>query len=142
MAQVRDVMTRDLQMIRPDSSIDKAAMEMKNNDIGALPVVENDRVVGMLTDRDIAIRVVAEGNDPKKVTVRDVMTQDVQTVYDDSNISDVTRLMKDQQIRRVVVVTRDNRPAGVCSLVDLAMSLDETTTGEVMKGMSLKGKKH
>lgn len=141
MLQVKQLMTGKLEIIQPNDSINSAAEKMRNSDIGSLPVVENNQVVGMLTDRDITIRVVAEGGDPTKTTVRDVMTTNVESVHEDSDVSEVTRLMKDRRVRRVVVLNHDNKPTGICSLVDLAMSTDEQTTGEVVKGMS-QGKKH
>ena len=136
MTQIKDLMTGDLKKVNPDTAIQEAANTMKTNDIGALPVMEDDKVVGMLTDRDITIRVVAEGADPTETTVQKVMTDEVHSVYEDQDIQEVTQLMKDKQIRRVVVMTRDGKATGICSLGDLANATKPQTGGDVLQDVS------
>src|SRR3954447_6504788 len=107
--QVKDVMTRGAQCIAPDATLQEAARQMKNLDVGSLPVCENDRLVGMLTDRDITVRATAGACDPCSTHVRDVMTPDVVYCFEDQEISDASRLMEDHQIRRLVVLNRAKR---------------------------------
>jgi CBS domain-containing protein len=120
---IRDVMTENAECTRPDATLHEAAMRMKALDVGALPVCDGDRLVGMLTDRDITIRSVAAGHDPDKHVVAEAMTQDMCYCFDDQNVSDVTRLMKERQIRRVPVLSRTKRLTGIVSLGDLALEI-------------------
>ena len=137
--QVKDVMTTKIKLIHPDAAIKEAADEMKNFDVGALPVVDNDKPVGMLTDRDITLRVVSEGNDPTNVNVKDAMTAEVYTVYEDQDVEELINVMKDKQIRRVVVTDRNDKVTGICSLGDLATSTKTETGGDVLRKISQPG---
>src|SRR5215210_7159469 len=101
--KVSEAMTREVQVANPNESVQQAARMMASLDAGVLPVGENDRLVGMITDRDIAIRGVAEGKGPE-ARVRDVMTEDVKYCFDDQDVEDVTRNMGDIQVRRLPVV--------------------------------------
>ncbi len=136
MTKIKELMTGDLKKVSPETAIQEAANTMKTNDIGALPVMDKDKVVGMLTDRDITVRVVAEGANPTETTVKNVMTDKVHSVYEDQDITEVTQLMKDKQIRRVVVMTRDGKATGICSLGDLATATKPQTGGEVLQDVS------
>jgi CBS domain-containing protein len=118
--QVRDVMSREVELINPDMDIRDAASRMREADIGALPVGERDRLVGMLTDRDIATRAVADGKGPGSTTVRQVMSRGVRYCFDDSPLDDACRVMEEHQVRRLPVVNRDKRLVGVVSLADVA----------------------
>lgn len=117
--RIDEIMTRDVRLASPDWSIREAAQTMASIDSGFMPVAENDRLVGTITDRDIAIRAIAEGKGPD-TKVQDIMSKDVKYCYEDEDVSDVARNMADIQVRRLPVVNRDKRLVGVVSLGDLA----------------------
>lgn len=117
---VSEIMTRDVRLAAPDWSIREAAQTMASIDSGFMPVADNDRLVGTITDRDIAVRAVAEGMGPE-TKVRDVMSKDVKYCFEDEKVSEVARNMADIQVRRLPVVNRDKRLVGVISLGDLAI---------------------
>jgi CBS domain-containing protein len=124
MAQsIREVMTADPQTVSSDATLEEAAREMKSDDIGAVLVTDNGDVAGILTDRDIVVRAVAEGRDPSSTKVGDVATRDVQTLAPDSSIDDAIKLVREQNVRRIPVV-EDGRPAGIVSIGDLAIERD------------------
>ncbi len=137
--QVKDVMTRGAQCVRPANSLQEAARKMKDLDVGPLPVCgDGDRRVGMITDRDITVRATADGCDPKATTVKDVMTPDVVYCFEDQDVGDAARLMRDNQVRRLVVLNRDKRLVGIVSLGDLAVETgDEKLAGETLEHVSL-----
>ena len=111
--KVSDVMTRKVELSQPGQTIQAAAQAMARIDSGMLPVAENDRLVGIITDRDIAIRAVGEGRDPQKTLVRDVMSAEVKYVFDDEDVDEVAENMAQLQVRRLPVVTREKRLCGV-----------------------------
>lgn len=117
---VRDCMTKKADVANPDMTISEVAKLMKRNDYGFLPVGENDRLVGVITDRDITVRAVAENKDPKTTKVRDCMTAEVLYCYDDQDVSEVAKNMGEKQVRRLPVVNRDKRLVGILSLGDMA----------------------
>jgi len=117
---VSKVMSRDVKIASPDDALQDAARMMQDIDAGALPVGENDRLVGMLTDRDITVRAVAQGKAPDTTKVRDVMTTDVKYMYEDETIEDAARNMSQLQVRRLPVLSRDKRLVGIVSLGDVA----------------------
>src|SRR5947199_10740830 len=121
--KVSEAMTRDVRVASPDETIRQAARTMASLDAGVLPVGENDHLVGMITDRDIAIRGIAQGKGPK-AKVRDVMTEDVKYCFDYQELEDVTRNMADLQVRRLPVLNRDKRLVGILSLGDIATNRD------------------
>jgi len=133
---VREVMTPGAEVVRPDTTLQEAARMMQQLDVGPLPVCDGERLVGMLTDRDITIRATAAGLDPKATPVRDVMTPDVIYCYEDQQIEEAGRLMREQQIRRLVVITRDKRLAGMLSLGDLAVDARSDVDEEVLETVS------
>ena len=134
---LRDVMTRHVEEIPPQASLQDAAEKMKSLDVGALPVCENDKLIGMLTDRDIAIRSVAAGKDPKNTCVSDAMTGDVCWCYEDEDVQKAIRLMEDRQIRRLVVMDHDKHAVGIVSLGDLATRIrNDRLSGEVLERVS------
>jgi CBS domain-containing protein len=139
--KVSEVMTRDVRLIEPTQTIRDAAKLMAEMDAGIMPVREGDRLVGMITDRDIAVRAVAEGKGPD-TPVREVMTEDVKYCYDDDDTSDVARNMADIQVRRLPVLTRDKRLVGIVSLGDMAMSNGSDRVGEAVAGISQPGGQH
>lgn len=136
--QVRDVMTRDVELVSPDTPIKDAAMKMRDVDTGFLPVGENDRLVGTITDRDIAIRAVAEGKDPSATTVRDAMSEHLVYCYDDQPTEECAALMGERQIRRLPILNRDKRLVGVVSLGDLAKAGEEDVVGHAVEEISQK----
>lgn len=135
--QVKDVMTRGVEVIHPGASVAEAADQMKRLDVGPLPVCDGDRLVGMVTDRDITIRATAGGTDPTTVTVGDVMTPHAIYVFEDEDVRDAARLMEEHQVRRLVVLNRDQRLMGIVSLGDLAVDThDRQLAGEVLEQVS------
>jgi CBS domain-containing protein len=139
--RVSEAMTREVRVATPGQSIRDAAKMMAEIDAGAMPVGENDRLVGMITDRDIAIRAVAQGKGPD-TPVRDVMSTEVKYCYDDEDLEHVADNMGDLQVRRLPVVNRDKRLVGIVALGDIARKEDLRTTGETTKGVSQPGGKH
>jgi len=133
--KIRDVMTRDVELIGPESTIQHAASRMAEADIGLLPVGEGDRLIGMVTDRDIAIRGVANGKNPTKTKVRDVMTEKVLYCFEDDEAELAAESMSELQIRRMPVVDADKRLIGVVSLADLALKHDTGKAGEALGGV-------
>jgi CBS domain-containing protein len=123
--QLKDLMSRDVKVVSPDMTIHEAAQTMRDGDFGMLPVGENDRMIGAISDRDIAIRAVAEGKGPD-TKVREVMTEGVLWAYDDDSVEKAVKLMSDQQVRRLPVVNRDKRLVGIVSLGDFAVDRSES----------------
>jgi CBS domain-containing protein len=133
--KIREVMSKDVEIARPDETLRDAAATMKRIDAGVLPVGNDDRLVGMLTDRDIAIRGVAEGKGPD-AKVRDVMTEAVKYVFDDEDVAHVAENMAELQLRRLPVVNRDKRLVGIVSLGDLATAGSLPKTAKALHGIS------
>jgi CBS domain-containing protein len=124
--QICDMMTRDVKCTRPDSSIIDAARQMKQLDIGALPVCgPDDRLMGMITDRDIVIRAVVDRRDLEETKVQEVMTPDIQFCMEDQPVEHAANIMRERQIRRLVVLNRDRRLVGIISLGDLAVDTED-----------------
>ena len=140
---VNSCMSTDVRVASPSESIREAARLMKEIDAGILPVGENDRIVGMITDRDIAVRAVAAGMGPD-ATVRDVMSQEVLYCYDDEGLDDVARQMRELQIRRMPVLNREKRLVGIISLGDLALTDGDGTrrAAGALEGVSQPGGQH
>jgi CBS domain-containing protein len=134
--KIQDVMTPDVSFVEPGTPILEIARKMRDNDIGSTPVVENDRLVGMVTDRDIVVRVVAEGGDLAGRTARDAMSPRVLYCFDDESVEAVLENMGDQQVRRLPVVNREKRLVGVVSLGDLALSGKRKAAGEALQEIS------
>src|SRR2546425_10830707 len=139
--KVSEAMTRDVRVASPEETVQQAAQTMASLDAGALPVGEKDHLVGMITDRDIAIRGIAKGKGPK-AKVRDVMTKDVKYCFDDQEVEEVTRNMADIQVRRLPVVDHDKRLVGILSLADIATSPEATDAAEALSGISQPGGQH
>ena len=136
--QVKDVMTRGVECVRPDDNIAAAAQKMKDLDVGALPVCgEGDRLKGMITDRDITVRATAGCCDPGGTRVSDAMTPNVIYVFEDQDVTEAARLMKENQVRRLVVLNRDKRLVGIVSLGDLAVETgNEKLAGNTLEAVS------
>ena len=139
--RVSDCMTRGVEITSPQETICDAAKMMAECDAGALPVGENDRLVGVITDRDIAIRAVAEGKGPD-AKVRDVMSAEVRYCFEDDDVDEVLRNMGELQVRRLPVLSRDKRLVGIVSLSDLAMNGASATAGEALSDIARPGGEH
>jgi CBS domain-containing protein len=120
MHTLRNVMSREVQVISPDATIREAAKAMLEGDFGMMPVGENDRMIGAISDRDIAVRAVAEGKD-SNAKVREVMSEGITWAYEDDSVEDAARIMSVHQIRRLPVVNRDKRLVGIVALGDFAV---------------------
>ena len=118
---VKDAMTVGAQTVTADETLQAAAQKMRNRAVGALPVVEGDRVVGVLTDRDIAVRACAAGKDPKVTTVAEAMTPQVFWCFEDQDTGEAARLMEERAVRRLMVLDRDEQLVGMLSVDDLAL---------------------
>ena len=139
--RVSEAMTRDVRVANPGQTIRDVAKIMAEIDAGSMPVGEDDRLVGMITDRDIAIRAVAAGKGPD-TPVREVMSKDVKYCYEDEDLEHVAENMGDIKVRRLPVVNRDKRLVGIVSLGDIAQNEDHSTTGEAAAGVSQPGGQH
>src|ERR1043166_5516888 len=113
--KIRDVMTSHAECIPPDTSLVEAAKRMRELDVGSLPICDKDRLAGMVTDRDLAIRGLADSRDPKAKPVRDVMSPGIVYIFDDQEAEEAARLMEVKQIRRLPVLNRDKRLVGIVS---------------------------
>lgn len=133
--RVRDVMTRDVESARPDQTLQQVARMMADGDFGVAPVCDGDRLLGIVTDRDIAVRGVATGKS-LDTPVRDVMSGDVKTVRDDDKVADVYRTMSQAQVRRAPVVDESGRLCGIVALADLARRNDDREVGETLQDIS------
>ncbi len=120
--QVKECMTNDVEVVSPEMPIIEAARKMKSGDFGALPVGANDRLIGMITDRDITIRAVAEGKQPDITTVGEVMTDKLLYCFENQDIEEVADIMSDHQVRRLPVLNEQKRLVGMVSLGDIAQS--------------------
>ncbi|MBY6241951.1 CBS domain-containing protein [Methylosinus sp. Sm6] len=139
--KIKDIMTSDVCVIDPEDSIGDAARHMAELDVGLLPVGENDRLVGMISDRDIALRAVAAGKSAE-TKVREVMTRDVKYLYDDREVEEAAENMAQQQLRRMPVLDRGKRLVGIVSLADIAMDRDVGLSGAALRGISQPGGAH
>ena len=136
MMKVSKCMTRDVQLATPTQSIRDAARMMLELDAGALPVQQDDRLVGMITDRDIALRAVAAGKSPE-TPIREVMSREVLYCFDDQELKDIARNMGEVKVRRLPVLNRDKRLVGIVSLGDLAVETgDEQLAGNTLEAVS------
>jgi CBS domain-containing protein len=134
---LKDIMTRDPGVVSPGDTLEQAARIMEVLDVGPIPVCEGKRVVGMLTDRDITVRATAAGCDPKTTLVSDAMSQEVVSCYEDQDVLEAAKLMKERQIRRLLVLNRANDLVGIVSLGDLATEAgDQGQPGDVLKKVS------
>jgi CBS domain-containing protein len=139
--KVSDIMTRDVHLASPSQKLREVAAVMEKHDIGVLPVGDNDRLVGMITDRDIAVRGISHGLGPD-APVRDVMTNDVRYCFEDENIEDLAQNMADEQIRRLPVLNSKKRLVGIIALADLAVSQDGRSGEMALSGISQTGGQH
>ncbi len=139
--KISKCMTRDVQLANPKQTICEAAKMMAQIDAGVLPVGDGDRLVGMITDRDIAIRAVAQGK-PPDTPIREVMTEEVLYCFDDQEMEDVARNMADIKVRRLPVLNRDKRLVGIVSLGNLSQREDPQVTAKAVSNISKPGGRH
>ena len=139
--KVSEVMTRDVQTVRPDQPVQQAASFMLSADAGSIPVTDGERLIGMITDRDIAVRGIAKGYGPD-TPVREIMTGDVICARADEDVGDVASRMSEAQVRRLPVLDEDERLCGIVSLGDLSQQADEDCAAEALEGVSQPGGEH
>ena len=133
---VRDIMSKDVQTVLPGTTLREAATLLKTWDIGSLPVCEDKRVVGIITDRDITIRGVAEGRDPAQTRVEEVMSKNIVGVREDSDLRAAETIMKEQQLRRLPVMNADGELVGYLSLAKITRNESAEESGKVIQGVS------
>jgi CBS domain-containing protein len=133
--KVREIMTSHVECVAPDTGVRELASKMKTLDVGFIPVCENDRLSGTVTDRDIVIRAIAEGKDIDCSTARDIMTQDVFWCFEDQDVKDVAKLMREKEVRRMLILNADKRLVGVVSIGDIS-KVEETESGKTLKDIS------
>ncbi len=135
---VKEIMTSNVEWVGPDMTIDKLAIRMKDRDIGCLPVEEGNRLVGLVTDRDIAIRAIAAGLDPKTAMAREIMSKDVIYCFEDQDLDDAAHVMEEKRVRRLPVLSRfDKALVGMLALDDLSKAASHQLAGEVMEAVSI-----
>jgi len=134
--KVHDVMTDSPRCVTPDTSVSDAAVLMESEDVGSLPILDGDRLAGVVTDRDIVIRAIAKGKDPRGMAVRDVASRELVTVQADDDLMDALQLMATRQVRRLPVVDENNRLVGILSQADVAVSAKEKSVGEMVEEIS------
>ena len=133
---IRDLMTPNPCSIDADQTVAHAAEMMRDEDVGLAPIVEGDKLIGTVTDRDIAIRVVAEGKDPGQTTVREIASTNIVTIDPQQELDEALRLMAQHQVRRLPVVEEDGRLIGVVAQADVAREGDDSRTGQVVQEIS------
>jgi CBS domain-containing protein len=134
---IGSVMTREVTVVRPDSSVQEAAQVMQRLNVGSVPVCTGRKLLGMLTDRDITVRAVAAGRDPRQTRAEEVMTPDVVYAYEDQSVEEVADMMSAHQIRRMPIISRNKELVGIVALGDLAVDVqDDQMSGDVLEDVS------
>ncbi len=135
--KLKQIMTQDVEVIRPEDTLQTAAQKMRDRDIGLLPVCDGQKLIGMLTDRDITVRAIAEGMKPTDHIGRELVTQPAIYCYDDDDVKEAAKMMEKNQVRRLAVLRRnDKHLVGMVSTADLAMNTDEKLSGQVLQKVS------
>jgi CBS domain-containing protein len=135
--KVSEIMTTDFEKIDSTSTLREAAEKMKLLNVGFLPVREGNKLIGLITDRDIVVRGLAEGLDPRSTRAKDIVSSEIVYCYDDDSVEDAARLMEDNQVRRLIVVDHDQTPVGIVSIGDIAVkSGEEQLAGEILERVS------
>jgi CBS domain-containing protein len=135
--QVREIMTRDVEIVDSNAVLKEAAGKMKKLDVGLMPVCDGEKLTGILTDRDITIRATAEGRNPSRTKVSQIMSTDVAYCFEDQEVEEAVSLMEAKQIRRLPILSRDKRLVGVVSLGDIAVHTgDRNLAGETLQEVS------
>ena len=133
---IRDLMTSNPRTVDPSTPVSEAAQVMKQEDVGSVPVVDGDTLVGIVTDRDIALRVVAEGRDPQSSTVGDIASRELVTVDPQQSLDEALRLMAQHQVRRLPVCEEDGRLVGIVAQADVAREIGDQKTGDLVEQIS------
>ena len=134
--KVREVMTGNPRCVTPETPVTEAAQLMESEDVGSLPILEGEHVAGVVTDRDIVIRAIAKGKDPRGMPVREVASGDLVTIGADEDLSDALKLMASHQVRRLPVVDEENRLVGILAQADVALEAKEKAVGEMVEEIS------
>ncbi|WP_257457834.1 CBS domain-containing protein [Archangium lipolyticum] len=134
--KIHEVMTRDVEVINPNDTLRDAAEKMRSLNVGPLPVCDGQRILGMITDRDIVVRAIALGRDPNTTQVADAMSPGIEYCFDDDDVDGVLERMRDKQIRRVIVVDRNKKLVGIVAIGDLSGEVSERKVGEALEGIS------
>jgi CBS domain-containing protein len=140
--ELKEIMTRNVEVIHPDASLQDAAEMMRSRDVGLLPVCDGDRLLGTVSDRDITVRATANGRDPKTTPVKDLMTKSVKYCFEGDDVKEAARIMKDSQIRRLMILkdAESKKLVGIVSLGDLATAVgDDKLSGQVLEKVSQPG---
>lgn len=133
---IKDKMTSSVEVISPELPVKEAAQKMKDLNIGVLPVIENERLIGIVTDRDITIRSTSEGKDPNNTRIRDIMTREIEYCFEDDNVNSVAKKMEKKQIRRLPVLNHDEKVVGIISLGDFAIRGNKKLACEILENVS------
>ncbi|MGE0622843.1 MAG: CBS domain-containing protein [Pseudomonadales bacterium] len=134
--QINEIMTKQVDYASPQATLLDLATRMREQDVGAIPIAENDRLIGMVTDRDIVVRGVAANTSLDGLTAKEVMTDNLLWCYDNQSVDEVLANMGEQKVRRLPVINKDKQLVGMISLGDLSLHGDATATGEALKGIS------
>lgn len=131
--KVREIMTKTAQTILPDATVEQASQKMRDYNIGLLPVVEEGKVLGVVTDRDIVVHAIAEARNPHLTTIREVMTEKPFSCYEDQSVTEASRIMEKHHVRRLIVLNRRHKLAGVLTLTDMALKIaNEKLSGHLL----------
>jgi CBS domain-containing protein len=135
--QIKDVMTADVVTLAPTAKVTEAAEAMKSLNVGAIPICDGRRLLGMVTDRDLVVRVMAEHRNPETETISSIMTTDVDYCYEDQTVEEAAHVMEDRQVRRMPIINHDKELVGIVSLGDVAVKgVDQSTTAEALEQIS------
>ena len=133
---VKDAMSPQVEWIAPDICLRDTAKKMETTGVGSLPVEENDKLIGIITDRDITCRAVAEARDAATTSVREVMSKEITFCYDDQDVAEAAKIMEEKQIRRLPVLDRDERLVGILTLTDLALNAEQELADQVTEAVA------
>jgi CBS domain-containing protein len=134
--QVSQILTRDVETIRPETTVKEAAQRMRSMDVGSLPVCDGRHLLGMVTDRDITLRITAEGRDAANTPVQEAMSPDVAFVFEDQDVQEAARIMRERQIRRLPVLNREKHLVGILALGDIATTGNDRLSGDALEQIS------
>ena len=135
--EIREIMTRNVEVVNPNASLQTAAQKMKDLDVGSLPVCDGERLLGMITDRDITIRATAEGTSPTNTTVGHIMSSGITYCFEDQLVNEAAQVMEEKQIRRLPILNRQKKLVGIVSLGDVAVDGgDQMVAGEAITQIS------
>jgi CBS domain-containing protein len=141
--KTREIMSSNVCCVHPGDSLASAAVVMRDNDIGSVPVCgEDNKLAGYLTDRDITIRAVAKGRDPNSTTVEDAMSPEILFAFDDDEVEEVAQIMRENKVRRIPVLNRDNKLVGIVALGDVAIEADADLSSSTLRKVSEPGAAH